>query len=501
MANYFSDLHCHSALFPFNQFHESTWHQHLSLLYPSQGDFTKIAKGKVRVLLVSLYPIEKGFVTVKPLPHQTGDVTDALAQIIFDMPKERADEIQSKNHDYFEDLLKEYAFLLEFADPETHKVGVDSGKRTTFRYKIVSNFNDLKNILNLDGNLNPGDGCKDTIAVVLTIEGAHSLGIGQTNTLGKPEAELRIKLQNNIARLKNLGPAGNPGAHCPFFITLSHHFWNQLGGHSVSLWGIIRKAMDQNTGINEGISPLGEFAVRELLSKSPGVRRILIDSSHMSIKVRKWYYGFLKQWETNTGEKIPVIVSHSGVNGKKTIAESEMIGTPENIHDVADVLYKQSTEFNPWDVFLSDEEIMTVHQSGGIIGLNMDQRIMMGKKTLEETRKRARLKRKEVALRIWIEPLLKEIFHIAGHILSVTGNPAVIWDNICIGSDFDGMITPIPAYNNATKFPELNDTMFNEFLQRRGGEAVLAGKTDAEIQEITDKIMWKNIVKFLEKHY
>jgi microsomal dipeptidase-like Zn-dependent dipeptidase len=259
--------------------------------------------------------------------------------------------------------------------------------------------------------------------------------------------------------------------------------------------------MDQNPGINEGISPLGEFVIRELLTKSPGVRRILVDSSHMSIKVRKWYYGFLQQWEISTGEKIPVIVSHSGINGKKTIAESEMIGTPENIHDVADDLYKKSTDFNPWDVFLSDEEIMIVHRSGGIIGLNMDQRIMMGKKALDGTKKRARLKRADISRRIWIEPLLKEILHIAGHILSVTGNPAIIWDNICIGSDFDGMITPIPAYNNATKFPDLHDTMFDELMQRRGNEIALAGKSEADIQEITDKIMWKNVVKFLEKHY
>jgi hypothetical protein len=488
-------------LFPFNQLHPSVWYEHNALIFPSQGDFTKLAKGNVRVVMISLYPIEQGFITIKPLDLGTGDITDTLAEIILDMPQERANEIQDFNHDYFVDFLYEYDFLKKFEAPMTHKVRIAVGKRKDFKFKIVRNFTDLSNVLNLDAGLNPGPGCNDTIAVVLTIEGGNALGIGQRNTLTQPVADLKIKLQNNIARLKKLGPPGNEGAHCPFFITLSHHFWNQLGGHSVSLWNVIRKVMDQNPGINQGITSLGEFVIKELLSTTNGARRILIDTTHMSIQARRWYFNYLKEWERDTGEKIPIIVSHAGLNGKKTMAEAEMHGTPEEIHDVADELYENSTEFNPWDVFLSDEEIMLVHHSEGIIGLNMDHRIMMGKKTLDETKKHARLKRPEIARSIWIQPLLNEILHIAGLILRETGNPAVIWDNISIGSDFDGMITPIKLFDSATDFPELNETMLKELIRRKGSETTLAGKTDADILQITDKIMWKNNLRFLQKHY
>ncbi len=497
MASYFSDLHCHTTLFSFNRLYPDTWYEKYFPIFPAQGDFAQLSRGKVRVVMVSIYPIEQGFVTVKPLNLGTGDITDFLARVIVDMPKERTDEIQEYNHDYYDDLVKELNFLQESSYPVTHKVFINLLKRKKFRYRIVTDFNDLKNLLNLDTNLNPGQACDDTIAVVLTIEGAHSLGVGQMNTLKMDAAALKTRLLDNIAKLKRLGPPGKEGAWSPFFVTLSHHFWNQLGGHAVSLWGIIRKVMDQNTGINNEITGLGELVIDEFLNSANGKRRILIDCKHMSIKVRRWYFNYLAQ----RGDNIPVIVSHSGVNGKATMAEAEMPGDPDIIHDYADELYKTSTGFNPWDIFLSDEEIMIVHNSDGIIGLNMDQRIMMGKKTLDEIKKLARFKYAEAARVIWIKPLINQILHIARHILSETGRPDEIWDNISIGSDFNGMITPIRAFNNAGKFPELNKTMFKELNKLAGTEVTLTGKSEADIQEITDKIMWKNNLKFLEKHF
>jgi microsomal dipeptidase-like Zn-dependent dipeptidase len=125
----------------------------------------------------------------------------------------------------------------------------------------------------------------------------------------------------------------------------------------------------------------------------------------------------------------------------------------------------------------------------------------MGRMTLKETKKHACCKLPDTARKIWIEPLLNEILHIAGHIMNKTGNPDVIWDNISIGSDFDGMITPIKYFNKASKFPALDKTISRELKKRKASEPLLAGKTDDDILEITDKIMWKNILKFLKKHY
>jgi microsomal dipeptidase-like Zn-dependent dipeptidase len=239
----------------------------------------------------------------------------------------------------------------------------------------------------------------------------------------------------------------------------------------------------------------------ELLSRENG-RRILVDVSHMSVKVRQWFYQtYLPVRELQTGEKIPVIVSHTGLNGYETLAASEMHGTPDTIHDVADELYKNSKKFNPWDVFISDEEIMFIHISGGLIGLNLDERIMMGKEMLDTIKRRARWKVPRTADSIWIEPLMEEILHIARTIYLKTRDENVVWDNICIGSDYDGMITPVKSCRNAKSFPKLDRIIFRQLIKRIGTEQFLANKTGPEIREITDLIVWKNALRFLKKHF
>jgi hypothetical protein len=501
MSIFFADLHCHSTMFPFNQLQPTVWHEHIHPAYPSQGDFIKLAKGGVRVMFLSLYPVEQGFLTVNQLGLETGNITDALAHLILNMPKKRADEVQNFEHSYFADLIDEYDFLRRFEDRYMKSVRLNLLKREKFKFKIVSDFNELNSVLNLDAYLNPNPVSDNTIAVILTIEGAHSLGTGQRNTLVLDYSDLAATISENIARLKKFGPPGKEGFHCPFFISLSHHFWNQLGGHAVSLWNILRKVFNQNTGVNEGIKDLGKLVIDELLSKENG-KRILIDTEHMSIKVRQWFYNsYLPERELLTGEKIPVIVSHTGVNGFATLDESEMHGTPETIHDVADELYNKSGKFNPWDGFISDEEIMIIHRSGGLIGLNLDERIMMGKEVLDTTIKATRLKQKRIADILWLEPLIEEILHIAKSIYRQTGYENVIWENICIGSDFDGMITPIKACRNATHFPKLDKMIFEQLKKRINTEPFLTNKSDSEIRDITDRIMWKNILSFLKKHY
>jgi microsomal dipeptidase-like Zn-dependent dipeptidase len=501
MNSFFADLHCHSTMFPYNQLQPNVWHEHIHPVYPSQGDFIKLARGNVRVLFLSLYPVEQGFLTVNQPGIESGDITDALAHLVLNMPKKRADEIQSFEHNYFTDLRNEYGFLQRFADPYLKTIRLNIFRRKKFKFRIVSDFDELSTILDLDSDLNPNPESDDTIAVILTIEGAHSLGTGQLNTLALDYSDLSSTLKENIAALKRFGPPGKEGLHCPFFISLSHHFWNQLGGHAVSLWKLLGKVFDQNNGINQGIEDLGKLVLDEFLSKDNG-KRILIDIAHMSIRVRQWYYyTYLPERELRTGERIPVIVSHAGVNGFETLAGSEMHGTPETIHEIADKLYAKSKKFNPWDCFQPDEEILIIHKSGGLIGLNLDERIMMGKEVLDAIKKNSRWKLPWVADVIWIEPLIEEILHIARVIFSETRDESVIWDNICIGSDYDGMITPVRAYKNANKFPKLDKMIFEQLRKRINTELFLKNKSDSEIRGITDKIVWKNALSFLKKHF
>ena len=287
------------------------------------------------------------------------------------------------------------------------------------------------------------------------------------------------------------------GEWCPFYITLTHHFWNQLGGHSVTFSNIINKVLDQTTGLSKGVTPLGQMVIEQLLSTEHGQKRILVDISHMSHRMRRYYFRYL----STRGDQIPIIASHTGVNGKRTMSEAVIKTTEGNYHEIADELYRTSTFFNPWDLLLSDEEIMIIHRSGGIIGINLEHRIMMGTEKLNETKRLARSKNRNEQQEIWIRPFIGQVLHAARVILQETGDPSGIWDNICIGSDYGGMITPIAAFPSAEKFPEFEEALFSGMKKLVDSEELLISKTDEEIREITDRVMWKNLVKFLSRHF
>lgn len=497
MARFYSDLHCHSALFSYNHFAETAWTEEHQFFYHSQGDFAKLGRGKVRLVVVSLYPIEQGFVVVKPLNLGESALTEILAEIVFSLPVKRTEEIQHYDHDYFDDLLKEVEFIASTQEPVSFWNRSAPGKDAVYKYRIVKDFEDLHRLLELDETLQPCTSGEDKIAVVLSVEGAHCLGIGQKNTLYKDETFLAKKLSENISRLKKLGPPGGEGDWCPFYITLTHHFWNQLGGHSVTFSNIINKVLDQTTGLSKGVTPLGQMVVEQLLNTEQGQKRILIDISHMSHRMRRWYFRYL----SSRGDHIPIIASHTGVNGKRTMSEAVIKTTKGNYHEIADELYRTSTSFNPWDLLLSDEEIMIIHRSGGIIGINLEHRIMMGTEKLNERKHKARSKTLKEQQEIWIRPFIDQVLHIAAVILKGTGNPSGIWDNICIGSDYGGMITPIAAFPSAEKFPEFDEALFSGIKRLVDSEELLIGKTDEEMREITDMVMWKNLVTFLRRNF
>jgi hypothetical protein len=118
MTNYFSDLHCHTTLFTYNRQYPTPWYERYFPIFPAQGDFSQLAKGRVRVVMTAIYPIEQGFVDAKPLGMGTGNLTDFLAKVVVNIPKERSDEIQDYNHDYFDDLMKELRFMQDWAMPK-----------------------------------------------------------------------------------------------------------------------------------------------------------------------------------------------------------------------------------------------------------------------------------------------------------------------------------------------------------------------------------------------
>jgi len=428
-----------------------------------------------------------------------------LGTLISTYPPVRIREILGPNRDYFQELQNEYKMLKKspLVCPhdiaERHRIPLDT------QFEIVRNYSEIQKILN-----NPNK--KNVIAVIPTIEGAHSLGCGQKNTLtdlsdkqlnklnNLETAALKDKLIENIKKLKNWD-------HVPFFIGINHHFWNQLSGHSMSFANITNFLFDQTRGMNTGITKLGKVVIRDLLSTEHG-RRILIDTKHMSIKTKLWYYKRIEQCNENKpdNEKIPVIVSHTGVNGLKTMKLSQN----SNDHKKEDLKYRLSDSiFNVWDINLTDEEIIIIHNSNGIIGLELDQRLLGGQMVNDFLNKLPRqAKRNRKLLRkLWIKPLLNNILHIArtihDHTQGKLAQNKSIWDNIILGTDLDGRINPIDPYCSGRDFPYIKRELIKRMKRKRdrGKNRLLVLKTDKEIEDIVDKIMFGNMKKFLEMYF
>ena len=446
------DVHCHSTLMPFNRLakydplsDQVETADNDKLFWPEpasadkverrkrfhgtpafyQCDFTALSRGNVRIALVSLYPLEQGFVEagrggdrllgeVQVLEELLEGFGKLGARLLYKIPAARTKQLQAYEHQYFKDLEAEFGVLTNDAYWKCPgREGVLAGARA----QVVGNYGELEPLLEQ----------RNVTAAIVTVEGGHSLGSGSLEwraniddnklldrlspKVTEPEfsrlfdqlklndvsskmtdaefdrllddealagyptgdsemvqrfrveavRELVLELLQNIWRMKRWGPEGK---YAPFSITFSHQFWNQLCGHAISL---PYPVFGQQRGIELPMTEVGKVVVSALLSKKNG-RRVLLDTKHMSLAGKRWYYERVK------GKKIPIISSHAAVSGIPCMPDPPTTRSCR----VADKNYTRTTDFNSWDINLSDEEIRTIHQSDGLIGLNFDERILTG---------------------------------------------------------------------------------------------------------------------------
>ncbi|MBD0378263.1 MAG: membrane dipeptidase, partial [Flavisolibacter sp.] len=313
----------------------------------SQADCTTLAYGNVKIVCASLYPIERGFF----LNDLGGGVTSELANdFITCLSRPRVDYIQ-KVKNYFEDLQREYDYYEQL---NRKVIPIDNAN---YAYVLVSSINEIENCFLKNVPID------NVVFVIPTIEGLHSL---DTNIDTPPDESVFIE---NVSKIKQW--------RCPpFFVTFSHHFGNRLCGHARSLTDLVGNVTDQRFMLNEGFTPLGRKVLSHLLDENNG-KRIYIDVKHMSAKGRQEYYDILAADYAH--ESIPIIISHGACNGYRSNAE-QVIDTKET-----------GLIFLHEDINFYDEEILLVAKSKGIFGLQLDERRIANKATLNETKHSARL--------------------------------------------------------------------------------------------------------------
>jgi microsomal dipeptidase-like Zn-dependent dipeptidase len=361
-----------------------------------------------------------------------------------------------KTYNYYDDLLEEYEYIKNAQGKSP------DGKHT---FVIANSYKELMAALQK----------KNTIVAIMSIEGAHVFGTGSPDVEKLNEEDHKLLLTKHIQKVKNW-------EHPPFTINLAHHFWNQLSGHSTSFKPPINNLINQNKGKDKGITPLGWHVIRELLSKENG-KRILIDTKHMSVAARKEYYAFVQNYNfVNPSDRIPVVCSHTAVNGFQTLDSS----IKQN--DVA--AKTKSHRFYRWSINTSNEEIKLIHESQGLIGLMLDKGNLGGVNAVQKISALDDVIKQK-------EEFCKLFWDNAFQIVKAVGDKSG-WDIIALGSDFDGSITHLDPYETSSKLPEFKTDLI-EFLEMHDYQKDLWYKYKPE--RLVHKIMQENTMNFYEKFF
>jgi microsomal dipeptidase-like Zn-dependent dipeptidase len=473
--NQFIDIHCHPTMKPYGKsfardgsnkgqspnprsktslwnydpptFTDKLINNIASLTKFRQSDFSSSLFGETGIMFVCLYPPEQGFFKTK----LGNTLSDLALDLVTGLGKPRINYLQS-NCDYFEDLLNEYHFL------QSHENKIVRIKKKNATYKIITKSSDLSHNTILADR---------TIFVVITIEGAHSFFSGW-NFDKKEPLNSDEEVLANIDRVKSW-------THKPLFISLAHHFYNGICGHSLSMEKFLRKFIEQEYGSNFGVTRLGEKVIHRLLDKNSG--RILIDVKHMNLKNRFWYYNLLDS--DYASENIPIVVSHGAVNGYKNAHGSTTFpGSP-------DLFYKR-------DINFYDDELLRIARSNGLFGIQIDERRIASNVMLWSLS--GKFRNKELLFH-FSKLVWNQIEHVA-KVLDNSGFPA--WDTVCLGSDYDGIVNPIPGYWTQEDIQHLDDNLLihaNNFLKKYP----LSQK--AEPEEVIFKFKCGNALQFLKRNY
>ncbi len=263
---------------------------------------------------------------------------------------------------------------------------------------------------------------------------------------------------------------------------LTHHFYNEICGHAKSLTSLSKISADQSEGLDTGFTILGKKVLKKLLDKTNG-KRILIDIKHMSVQSRNEYYEMLKKDYVN--ENIPLIVSHGAVNGFRSSRER--------------VIDNQNTygKFQEEDINFFDDEIIKVAVSGGIFGIQLDERRVGSKSEIKKTK--GNMNRRDM---LFYKSRL--IWNQIQHIAEILDKQNLYgWGIQSIGSDFDGMINPLNGYWTAEQMYLLESNLekhaFNYFNSPLAANLKPFNRVNPG--DVVDWFMHDNAYKFLQRNF
>lgn len=346
----------------------------------SQLHLDSVAKSGIRCICNSLYPLERTFTRHKGVAFVIRELTKyadftktlfgptflkLLATLTGYEVEPTLRQLDDGDFNYYTHLQGEYDFMVE----NQHNAG------GMLQYEIASDYNAVKRI-----------SAAGKLAVIHTIEGTTAFleRSGDFKRLLNDERqgnviEIIATLTRNIRQFKDL-------PFPPFIITLAHHQYNFICGHSESFTGVVRTILKQNgRSTNEnsetkisfydiGIRSWGYGIIDLLLSREEGnCGRILIDTKHMSVWARQDYHRYLTKVKKN--DHIPIVQTHTCVNGRSWNEDKKH--WQKGDLDLKK-RFRDRIPFNTSAINAFDEEIIDIIDSDGLIGIMLDEKRLVG---------------------------------------------------------------------------------------------------------------------------
>ncbi len=536
MARLYADLHAHPTLYAFNRLRNDPrqegdperFHPWRDLPVDArarergahaatyrQCSFDQCVRSRTRLVFASLTPIEKGFFEVldegrRPfgiealrlatgatlargglelarhgrdeavqeitaILRNRGPLRMLLQMLYLRYGLARVRYITSDAYDYWDEFFRELDFLRS-RDGQRVPPGDHGGGGC---YRIVRGAGQLRRIL---------DGPGDDVACVLTIEGAYVFAVGPGHA--------PLDLDAVMERISVLKAQPEP----VLFVTFAHHFDNGLCGHAHSIPDAGRLVIDQRRAMGDGFVRDGDRGMRvarELLDldddlEDRGGRRILLDVKHMSPRARGEYYAeivrpYNERWAARSRAqrrrrpRIPVIASHVAYSGATTLRQLVDGAGREDDHWF-------TGGRNAWGINLCDEDIAAIHDSEGILGVILDRRVAgvaPGLRPPEE---------------MWSRVVVDQVLGIVDAVMlddrRGKADRRRIWDRIALGSDYDGVMHPIPRYPTVERFDLLAEDLARHLHAVRHTRMI----GELGVDDLVEKICWRNAADFALRH-
>lgn len=370
---------------------------------------------------------------------------------------------------------------------------------------------------------------KSSIYVVFSVEGCHSL----SSTLDKNKIS-KDEIISNMDAIADQYPLVSVNVtHLEQYPFCNHAYGIQFIG-------------------NEDFRPTGNRIAEDGLAiiRHCYERKIMVDIKHLSLASRRMLMEDIRNRQEFLPINQPLICTHAGFTGLsyKDIPDYMMEFNKVKRKNYSYILWAKrklygmldlSIAFNPSSINLYDEDIMAILRSGGMIGLNLDKRILgyteadgrpaaMNEFAFEEeyisnAEKDVYLTKRTIGAKVTefncismqevlqggvVNPAVSfyHLCHFMAHVLhfikvvqqSGDYNMEQALTQICIGSDFDGLINPVWCCPVITDINILKKEFRETFMSfARANKDLVSLPPDFNIDRFTEQLFFENGKNFI----